>query len=157
MWAYVWVMPVSWYCPPVCPLSMRTCMDIDVWNFTAAQRASSWAFPLHKKSTEEKKWCCRWINFNKSKNDRFCKYVCVSVNVYVCMSVSCCWRCVTESFITCGVRDVYTRKKLSILFWQACWTFFTKETRAYKIWIVPRAVNSGKKFFSSVLLIECFF
>lgn len=49
----------------------------------------------------------------------FCKYVCVSVNVYVCMNVSCCWRCVIESFITCGLRDIYARKKLSFFFFLA--------------------------------------
>lgn len=32
------------------------------------------------------------------KKKMFCKYVCLSVNVYVCMNVSCCWKCAAEFF-----------------------------------------------------------
>lgn len=52
------------------------------------------AFPLKEIHTQKK--CCWWNHVTKSK--MFCKYVCLSVNVYVCMNVSCCWKCAAEFF-----------------------------------------------------------
>lgn len=84
----------------------------------------------------------------------FCKYVCVSVNVYACMNVSCCWRCVIESFITCGLGDAYGRKKLSIFFGKPVETFFTKETHMLAKYESCVALNSKDIFVFGFCLVE---
>lgn len=120
------------------------------------------AFPSEKFT--KKKRCCWWIHVTKSKKKMFCKYVCLSVNVYVCMNVSCCWKCAAEFFHGVRLEKHLKKERKTIKHFAASLLrhLHQRNTNGYNTQTTPRFGRKWNEiarflFFSFLaLLIRCF-